>query len=147
MFNAFVFALGLGFSGMTKPQKVLGFFDFGPNWDPSLCCVIVFALISALIVYQAYILRNNKSGKEPIFSKNWFLPSANQITFPLVFGSLLFGTGWGVLGICPGPNVVNLPSGSYEMILMFIFVLVGVYMSDLYDSLTSNYSDSLFFKK
>lgn len=147
MFNAFTFALGLGFSGMTKPQKVLGFFDLGPNWDPSLCCVIVFALLPALIIYQAFLLRNHKAGKEPLFTKKWFLPSSNQITFPLIFGSFLFGTGWGVLGICPGPNIVNLPTGAYEMILMFASVLVGIYMSDVYDSLVSNYSETFCFKK
>jgi uncharacterized membrane protein YedE/YeeE len=98
-FNALVFALGLGFSGMTKPQKVLGFFDFGGYfYDPSLFCIIVFAILPCLIVFQAYILRRNKQKRPPVFGEKFCLPTKNNLELSLVIGPFIFGCGWGILG-------------------------------------------------
>jgi uncharacterized membrane protein YedE/YeeE len=131
--NGLAFALGLGFSGMTKPQKVLGFFDFGMHWDPSLACVIVFAILPATVVFQAYILKRQKDGFHPTFAEKWHTPTSSKITIPLVGGAILFGIGWGLLGICPGPLLVLIPRGGIEKILIMLFVAIGVYLFEIYD--------------
>lgn len=95
-FNAFVFALGLGFAGMTKPQKVLGFFDIaGPNWDLSLVCVAGGAILVDLLVFQLYIFRFRK---EPVFASKFHVPANNKITPALIIGAIFFGLGWGLSG-------------------------------------------------
>lgn len=127
-FNAFVFALGLGFSGMTKPQKVAGFFDFfQEGWDPSLFCVAGFAVLPAIIVFQAFILRQEKQGYKPLYCNQYHLPKSKKITPQLVIGAILFGLGWGMAGLCPGPTITNLTDWRPEFWLWTIGMVCGFY--------------------
>jgi uncharacterized protein len=130
-FNAFVFSLGLGCAGMTKPQKVLGFFDIGPHWDPSLFCIILFTILPSLVVFQFLILRREKPGLAPEF----VLPTTNKITVDLIVGAVFFGTGWGLFGLCPGPLIANLTRNQWDFFLYGFLVVCGIYLYDLLSSI------------
>ncbi|MFM6957655.1 MAG: DUF6691 family protein, partial [Acinetobacter sp.] len=91
-----LFALGLLISGMSNPEKVLGFLDIFGQWDISLMFVMMGAIIVAIIPFQKAI-RNPKT----IFGEEISLPMNTHIDKKLIVGSSLFGVGWGIAGICP----------------------------------------------
>jgi uncharacterized membrane protein YedE/YeeE len=98
-----IFGLGLCLSGMVQPAKVIGFLDLAGNWDPSLAFVMGGAIVVAL---PAFLLARRRRAA-------WVggaidLPTAQAIDAPLVVGSAIFGIGWGLAGVCPGPGVVDL---------------------------------------
>jgi len=108
-FNGFVFGSGLIVSGMTSPVKVIGFMDvFGPYFDPSLGCVAVGAMVPTLIAFQFYIIPRSNSGKKPILHEQFNFPTTVFVDWKLIVGAGIFGLGYGLVGICPGPFVVNL---------------------------------------
>lgn len=88
---------------MTDPQKVLGFLDLAGAWDPSLALVMVGAIAVAFVVFRV------ASGRAASLSGHPFqLPASKAIDARLFSGSALFGIGWGLVGLCPGPAIVNL---------------------------------------
>ena len=103
-----IFGFGLLISGMMQPTKVLGFLDlFGGAWDPSLAVVMAAALIVASVGYALARWRG-----QPLFAAQSLWPTARHIDRPLVGGAVLFGIGWGLVGLCPGPAIENLATGS-----------------------------------
>jgi uncharacterized membrane protein YedE/YeeE len=117
----FLFSLGLGISGMTQPQKILGFLDIFGNWDASLMFVMGGAVGLHLITYKLIRKRVH-----PIFDDKWHIPTNKKITPQLIIGSLLFGVGWGLAGYCPGPAIVSLVTGHFEVILFVSSMLFGM---------------------
>lgn len=117
-----VFALGLGLSGMTQPQKVIGFLDLFGNWDPSLIFVMIGAIAVHFLTYK--LIRKRAS---PLLSADWHVPTKKEITPSLLIGSLLFGVGWALAGFCPGPAVTSLASFGAKPALFVISMLVGMY--------------------
>ena len=109
-----IFGVGLIVSGMSNPQKVLSFLDIFGNWDPSLMFVMVGA-ISITAIY--FILIKNKSTKLNTDKK-------------LIIGSLIFGIGWGLVGICPGPAIVVLGSANIKGIIFVIALLIGMFLQN-----------------
>ena len=103
-FAGLLFGLGLYLSGMTDPQKVLGFLDLEGAWDPSpLALVMIGAIAVAFVAFRV------ASRQAASFSGRPFqLPTSQAIDARLIGGSLLFGAGWGLAGLCPGPAIVNL---------------------------------------
>ncbi len=97
-----LFALGLGVSGMTQPAKVVGFLDFFGRWDPSLIAV----LFGAVAVHAVFARRALGSGR-PWYAPRFELTSLTRVDARLVAGSALFGVGWGISGLCPGPALVS----------------------------------------
>jgi uncharacterized protein len=98
-----LFGLGLCLSGMTDPEKVLGFLDLAGPWDHSLVFVMVGAIAVAVIAFHI------ASRRATTFAGHAFqLPTSKTIDARLVCGSALFGIGWGLAGLCPGPAIVNL---------------------------------------
>src|SRR6201999_4590883 len=93
-----VFGLGLLISGMTEPEKVLGFLDIFGAWDATLAFVMAGAVVVAGI---GFALARRRSA--PLFAAAFAWPSRRDIDAPLLVGSGLFGIGWGLAGICPGP--------------------------------------------
>lgn len=124
----FVFAIGLGISGMTQPQKVVGFLDLFGNWDPSLIFVMVGGIIVHFATYK--LIRKRKS---PLLSKDWHVPTKKEITPALVIGSLLFGIGWGLGGFCPGPAVTSLASFEPKPYIFVLSMIVGMFLFRLVD--------------
>src|SRR5437764_1299571 len=101
-----VFGIGLIISGMFNPAKVLGFLDLAGKWDPSLAIVMAAALVISGIAYMIVHQRQTTLLGGPLH-----LPTARGIDRPLVLGSLLFGVGWGLAGLCPAPALLVLGSG------------------------------------
>ena len=116
----FVFSLGLGWSGMTDPQKVLGFLDVAGSWDPSLMFVMAAAIPVYFMVWQFL-----KRRKRPIFDDKLHVPTRQDIDKKLVIGSAIFGVGWGVGGICPGPGIASLGAFSFGALVFVVMFFVG----------------------
>jgi len=125
----FIFGLGLLISGMTQPSKVLGFLDiFGApagNWDPSLAVVMAAALAVSGV---GYTLAQRRTG--PVLAPRFDLSSKSTIDTPLIAGSALFGIGWGLVGLCPGPALENLATLSPQVIVFCIAMTAGMVMHD-----------------
>lgn len=117
----FLFALGLGISGMTQPAKVIGFLDIFGSWDPSLAFVMIGAIGVHFFTYR--LIRRRK---QPIFSHQWHVPENRKITPSLAVGSTLFGIGWGLAGYCPGPALVSLATGQLRIYLFVGAMIVGM---------------------
>lgn len=124
----FVFAIGLGISGMTQPQKVVGFLDLFGNWDPSLIFVMVGGILVHFVTYKLIRKRNS-----PLLSPEWHVPTKKEITPALVIGSLLFGVGWGLAGYCPGPAVTSLASFESQPVIFVLSMLAGMFLFRLLD--------------
>ncbi len=116
-----IFGLGLIISGMSNPDKVLGFLDLAGSWDPSLIFVMAGAIaLSAL----AFRLARNRSTS--LLGQPMQMPTARQIDRRLVVGSVLFGLGWGLAGICPGPALVLLGAGAMKGLVFALALLAGM---------------------
>lgn len=124
----FVFAIGLGLSGMTQPQKVIGFLDLFGNWDPSLIFVMVGAIIVHFVTYK--LIRKKSS---PLLDRQWHVPTKKEITPALVIGSFIFGVGWALGGFCPGPAVTSLASFDKTPAVFVISMLIGMILFKLVD--------------
>lgn len=124
----FLFAMGLGLSGMTQPQKVVGFLDLWGNWDPSLMFVMMGAIGVHFIAYK--IIRKRIT---PLWSEEWHVPIKKDITPALISGAFIFGIGWGLAGFCPGPAVVSLASFQVKPILFVVSMLLGMFLFRIID--------------
>jgi uncharacterized membrane protein YedE/YeeE len=113
------FAVGLGISGMTNPYKVIDFLDVAGPWDPSLALVMAGAIATHVGAAQ-WALR----AKRPLWSERFAPSGAGGIDASLVFGSALFGLGWGIAGFCPGPALVDLVAPS-RSVLTFVAAMVA----------------------
>lgn len=119
--SGLIFGIGLIISGMTDPSKVIGFLDLAGRWDPSLAFVMVGAIIVGLIGY-AFARKRTAA----FLGGAMHLPAARQIDRRLVLGSLVFGTGWGLAGFCPGPAIVSLGAGQDKAAVFVIAMLAGM---------------------
>ena len=124
----YIFAIGLGVSGMTQPQKVVGFLDLFGEWDPSLIFVMLGGIVVHFAVYK--LIRRRKS---PLLSTDWHVPTKKEITPALIIGALLFGTGWGLGGFCPGPAVTSLASFETKPFIFVVSMLAGMLLFRLID--------------
>jgi len=120
--SGLVFGLGLGLSGMMNPKKVQNFLDIFGDFDGSLIFVMLGALVVSMVVFslQKYKL------KRPIFEDSFCLPTKNKLDYSLIIGSALFGIGWGLAGICPGPSLANLASFTAPTFLLAFGVVLGI---------------------
>jgi hypothetical protein len=117
-----LFAVGLGVSGMTLPQKVIGFLDLGGHWDPSLAFVMAGSAGVYLLFYR-WIKRRSS----PLFDTEFHIPTRTDIDQRLLLGAGLFGIGWGLVGLCPGPAMTALVSGHPEALIFFTAMVTGMY--------------------
>jgi len=124
----FVFGWGLFISGMMRPEKVLAFLDIfaipSGGWDPSLAVVMAAAL---LVTGIGYALARRGT---PVFAEKSQWPAQSVIDRRLVTGSILFGAGWGLVGLCPGPAIANLATLSMPVIVFVIAMAVGTLAHD-----------------
>lgn len=116
-----VFGLGLIVAGMTNPAKVQAFLDLDGAWDPSLALVMAGAIAAAMPAF-ALIRRRNSSLLGGVLQ----LPSAHTIDRRLLGGSAVFGIGWGMAGVCPGPSMVLLGTGTPQAVLFVAAMLAGM---------------------
>jgi uncharacterized protein len=125
LLSGLVFGLGLVISGMTQPAKILGFLDVFGVWDPTLAFVMGGALAIALPGF--YLARGRE---RPLLAKQFRWPTRKDIDAPLVVGAVLFGVGWGLVGLCPGPAIVNLATFMPQVFLFVVAMAVGMVALD-----------------
>ena len=121
-----LFALGLGISGMTQPQKVIGFLEIGPGWNPAL----IFVMLAAIPIHFL-AFRFIKGQRAPFLDSKLHLPDNQEITKSLIIGSLLFGLGWGLGGYCPGPAITSLGGGSLDAAIFAAAMIAGMLLTRL----------------
>lgn len=118
-----IFAIGLVVGGMTQPAKVVAFLDvFGGAWDPSLAFVMGGAILVHAPIYALVVRRRS----QPMLQPHFQIPDRQELTFPLIAGSALFGAGWGLGGFCPGPGLVSLPTFGVEALTFVGAMTVGM---------------------
>ena len=129
-FCGILFSVGLGISGMTQPQKVIGFLDVLGEWDLSLAFVMCGAVLSYLVL-QLWI---QQKVPIPLFGGSFQTSTSKDLDRSLIIGALLFGSGWGIGGYCPGPVITSLGSGSLNA-MMFVFSMgIGMLLADKFIS-------------
>jgi uncharacterized membrane protein YedE/YeeE len=116
-----VFGVGLIVSGMFNPAKVLGFLDLAGRWDPTLLVVMAAAVIVAGLGYALA-----KGREKTLLGFAMTLPAASELDRRLILGSLVFGVGWGLAGICPGPALVLLGTSQLQGLVFFLAMLAGM---------------------
>jgi uncharacterized protein len=116
-----LFGIGLLTAGMANPAKVLGFLDLAGVWDPSLALVMAAAIGVALLPFGWA-----RWQPASLLGAPMQLPNKRELDRRLLGGSLLFGIGWGIAGICPGPAIVLLLSGHWQALLFTAAMLVGM---------------------
>ena len=116
-----LFGLGLALSGMTQPQKVIGFLDFFGEWDPTLLFVMVGAILVHAVAYR-FIKRRSS----PILAEVFHLPPTKKVDWKLIAGSVLFGIGWGLAGYCPGPALTSLTTLRFDAIVFVAAMAIGM---------------------
>ena len=121
--SGLIFGIGLTVAGMVNPAKVIAFLNILGNWDPSLVFVMVGAIIISAPFF--YILKNKK---KPLFNSSFQIPSRTNIDRNLIIGSSLFGIGWGMVGLCPGPAVASIAFFQPLSILFVIAIMSGFYL-------------------
>lgn len=117
-----LFGIGLVVSDMVNPARVLAFLDVAGNWDPSLAFVMGGALIPSSL---AYAIKRSRS--RPAFDTEFHVPANRSIDTRLVLGAALFGLGWGLVGLCPGPAIASLVTLRWEAGLFAVAMLAGMF--------------------
>lgn len=117
-----LFGLGMMISGMVDPHRVIGFLDITGAWDPSL----VFVMGGALVVFMPIYLLIIKKRTAPVCSERFRLSNNHKIDKKLMGGAALFGLGWGIAGICPGPAVTSVSGLNPSMLVFIAAMLLGM---------------------
>jgi uncharacterized membrane protein YedE/YeeE len=126
--SGLIFGLGLILAGMANPAKVLGFLDVAGTWDPSLAFVMAGAI---MIGFVAFLFAKKRT--QSFLGLPMQMPTNQLIDKKLVFGSALFGIGWGLAGICPGPGIVLLGVGGVKGLVFVSALVLGVLIFRLID--------------
>jgi uncharacterized membrane protein YedE/YeeE len=122
-----IFGAGLLISGMVQPTKVLGFLDVFGAWDPSLAVVMAAALAVSV---PGFRLADRRA--RPWFAGQYFRPGKSGIDLPLVTGAALFGIGWGLVGLCPGPALESLATLSPGITVFVVAMAAGMILHEFW---------------
>ena len=122
-----IFGCGLLISGMLQPAKVLAFLDILGAWDPSLLVVMAAALVVSGLGFMLA-----KRGDRPMFALQRQWSTRTGIDPPLMIGALLFGAGWGLVGLCPGPALENLATLSPQVIVFVAAMTAGMVLHNVW---------------
>jgi uncharacterized membrane protein YedE/YeeE len=116
-----LFGAGLVVSDMINPARVLAFLDVAGSWDPALAFVMGGALIPSA---AAYIIRRRLDA--PLLDERFHVPTSRRIDGSLIGGAAIFGIGWGLVGLCPGPAIAALVSGNWQAVVFVIAMIAGM---------------------
>jgi len=131
LISGIIFGIGLTVSQMIDPAKVLGFLNIFGDWDPSLAFVMIGALIISSPFFHLF-----KNNKKPVFADNFSYSKNKELNKKLIIGSSLFGVGWGLAGLCPGPAIASLALLNTSSIVFVIAMFAGFYLVKLSDLMT-----------
>tara|TARA_Y100000590_G_scaffold441064_1_gene567241 strand:+ start:734 stop:1138 length:405 start_codon:yes stop_codon:yes gene_type:complete len=124
LFCGTIFGIGLVISQMINPAKVLGFLNVFGEWDPSLAFVMIGALIISSPLFHLF-----KNKEKPIFYTSFSISENKEIDKRLIFGSILFGAGWGLAGLCPGPAISSIALINISSVTFVFSMLIGFYIA------------------
>jgi uncharacterized protein len=134
-FVGLLFGLGLILAGMTDPSKVLGFLDLAGTWDPSLALVMGGGILVGLGAFATAKKRTTS-----LLGGAMHLPTSAIIDKRLIGGSLLFGAGWGLAGLCPGPAIVSLGAGQPKAAVFVAAMLAGMVVFEIVERMQARTS-------
>jgi uncharacterized membrane protein YedE/YeeE len=127
-----LFGAGLALSGMMNPAKVTGFLDFAGigagTWDPTLA----FVMAGGLIVFAVGFRLSNRHSR-PLFAPKYLAPAPGQIDRRLIAGAVMFGVGWGIAGLCPGPALAALVTAQVDIVIYFAAMAAGMALFAAFD--------------
>lgn len=132
-----LFGFGLALSGMTDVAKVIGFLDLFGNWDPTLAFVMGGGLLVSLPFFQFGLPKL----QQPVLTEVFRLPTRQDIDARLLGGAALFGIGWGLVGLCPGPVLASLAYFNTDIVIFAVAMVAGMFAADSIDRLLSPKSD------
>jgi len=121
LFSGLIFGIGLSLAGMLDPTKVTSFLNILGKWDPSLGFVMLGGIIVTTFGYF-FIFKRGK----PLFEKDFDLPKKQKIDNKTIIGASLFGVGWGLVGLCPGPAISALATLDPVAFVFLISMAAGV---------------------
>jgi hypothetical protein len=121
LLTGLVFGAGLALSDMVNPARVLAFLDVAGAWDPTLAFVMAGAVAASAIGYAI-----SRRLRAPLFGSSFFIPENRMLDRQLIGGAALFGIGWGLVGLCPGPAVAGLVFGLWQPWLFVAAMLAGM---------------------
>lgn len=118
-----LFGLGLFISGMTNTDRVQGWLDIFGQWDPTLAFVMGGAIIPMFFAWRF------AAGRTPVFGDNFPSQSNTSVSKDLIIGSILFGVGWGLAGLCPGPAMASLSFGGTSGWIFLAAMIGGMWIA------------------
>ena len=119
--SGLIFGLGLLISQMVNPAKVLAFLDVFGDWDPSLAVVMAAAVAASAL---GHLMAKRRA--VPVFGPRLEIPTRRDLEPRLLAGAALFGVGWGLVGLCPGPAITALPLGLWQVFVFVASMLAGM---------------------
>ena len=119
--SGILFGAGLTISGMTDPHRVRGFLNLFGRWDPTLAFVMGGAVIVMAIAW-----RLQRRMGHPLFADKFVLPGRTDLDARLIIGSAMFGVGWGIAGLCPGPAIASLALAPLAVLPFVAAMLAGM---------------------
>ena len=123
----FLFGAGLALSSMINPVRVLGFLDVAGVWDPTLAFVMAAALVPSAAAYAV-----SRRMSRPILAEEFCIPRTRSLEGRLLAGAALFGIGWGLVGLCPGPAIADLAFGRWQVWLFVAALVAGMWLQRAY---------------
>lgn len=120
-----LFGLGLAVSGMVNPAKVIGFLDVAGKWDPSLAFVMGGAVLVTAFTFRLVLRR-----PAPIFSDVFHLPAKNDLDGRLITGAAIFGVGWAMAGLCPGPALASIGFLDEKLLIFVLALVIGSFLAN-----------------
>ena len=121
LLSGLLFGAGLNLSRMTDPLVVLGFLDVAGDWNPALAFVMAGALIPTVIAFAL-----SRRMRRPVMADHFAIPAPARIDRKLMTGAILFGIGWGLAGLCPGPALANLQGGEWPVLIFVGAMTAGM---------------------
>jgi uncharacterized membrane protein YedE/YeeE len=120
-----LFSAGLAVSQMINPAVVLGFLDIAGDWNPTLVMVMAGGIVGAV---PGFMLARRR--QVPVLGGTFQVPTRRDLDARLIGGAVIFGIGWGLAGICPGPAIAGLSTGMWQFVLFVGAMLAGMAIHD-----------------
>jgi uncharacterized membrane protein YedE/YeeE len=120
--SGLLFGIGLTVSTMVDPARVIAFLDIFGKWDPTLAFVMLGGISVYVPVYWMFVKPKNRT----ILGGSLHLPTKTGVDKSLILGAVIFGIGWGISGICPGPGMTNMTSGDFTIYAYLVSMLIGM---------------------